>query len=77
MGPTDPRWSEAGLAVGAAGGGTRGGGGGATVVRREDLSCLGCHLKVCPIGHPCLSALDPAAVVAAALARLRPTPTGC
>jgi len=66
MGPTDPRWSEGGLVVG-----TRGGGGGTTVVRREDLSCLGCHLKVCPIGHPCLAALDPGAVVEAAVARAR------
>lgn len=57
MGPTDPRWSAGDERT-------------TTVVRREDLSCLGCHLKACPIGHPCLVGLDPARVVAAALERL-------
>lgn len=58
MGPTDPRWSAGDEAT-------------ATVVRREDLSCLGCHLKACPIGQVCLAGLDPEIVVAAALARVR------
>jgi heptosyltransferase-2 len=53
MGPTDPRWGE---------------GGGARVVRNESLSCLGCHLVKCPIGHPCMEALPPEAVVEAAVA---------
>ncbi len=55
MGPTDPRWSAHSEA---------------TVVRREDLDCLACHLKVCPIGLPCMETLDPAAVAAACVARL-------
>ncbi len=76
MGPTDPRWSEGGIGRGSIAG-TEGGGGGTTVVRREDLTCLGCHLKVCPIGHPCLSALDPLEVVKAAVARVRKPPKGC
>ncbi len=59
MGPTDPRWSEGDDAT-------------TTVVRRGDLNCLGCHLMACPFGHVCLTGLDPAIVVAAALARVRP-----
>jgi heptosyltransferase-2 len=61
MGPTDPRWS---------------GGDGATttVVRREGLSCLGCHLKACPIGHPCMRDLPPGAVADACIARLGGAP---
>lgn len=55
MGPTDPRWT----------GHSR-----ARVVRREDLSCLGCHHRVCPIEHPCLSALEPERVAAAVVAAL-------
>lgn len=58
MGPTDPRWSAGDEAT-------------VTVVRREDLSCLSCHLRACPIGHPCMAGLDPESVVAAALARVR------
>jgi heptosyltransferase-2 len=58
MGPTDPRWSAGDEAT-------------TTVVRREDLSCLGCHLKACPIGHVCMAGLDPEIVAAAALARAR------
>lgn len=59
FGPTDPRWSE-------------GDGDLVTVVRRDDLDCLGCHLKVCPIGHPCMKGLDPAVVARACVARVRP-----
>lgn len=51
LGPTDPRWS---------------GRSGATVVRREDLTCLGCHARTCPLGHhACLSSLDPAQILEA------------
>jgi ADP-heptose:LPS heptosyltransferase len=57
LGPTDPGW-------------TRGDEGFVSVVRREDLSCLGCHLRACPIGHPCMLTLDPSVVATAALARL-------
>jgi heptosyltransferase-2 len=56
MGPTDPRWSE---------------GGGARVVRNEELACLGCHLKKCPIGIVCMTALDPARIADAALRSLQ------
>lgn len=55
MGPTDPRWS---------------GHSAATVVRKEDLDCLACHRKECPIGLPCMRELGPAAVADAILARL-------
>jgi heptosyltransferase-2 len=57
MGPTDPRWSAGDAAT-------------TTVVRHEALSCLGCHLKTCPIGHGCMRDLPPEAVAAACLARL-------
>lgn len=55
MGPTDPRWS---------------GHSEATVVRKEDLDCLACHRKECPIGLPCMRELAPKAVAEAILARL-------
>jgi len=55
MGPTDPRWSEP----------TR-----ARLVRVERLACLGCHLKRCPIGLPCMLDLTPESVAEAALAVL-------
>lgn len=58
FGPTDPRWS----------GGDEGS---VTVVRREDLDCLGCHLKVCPIGHPCMKGLDPTLVARACVVRVQ------
>ncbi len=54
MGPTDPRWS---------------GHSEATLVRREDLDCLGCHLKACPIGLPCMR-IEPEEVGEAILGRL-------
>jgi heptosyltransferase-2 len=57
MGPTDPGW-------------TRGDEATTTVVRNEALTCLGCHLRACPIGHPCMAGLDPADVARAAIARL-------
>jgi heptosyltransferase-2 len=57
-GPTDPAWGSGDAAL-------------VTVVRREGLSCLGCHLRTCPIGHPCLSGLEPAVVAAACLDRVR------
>ena len=57
IGPTDPRWSAHSEA---------------TVLRNESLSCLGCHLKTCPIGHPCMQDLDPVRVADAASALLEP-----
>ncbi len=61
LGPTDPRWTE----------GSR-----ATVVRNESLSCLGCHLRRCPIGHPCLDDLDPETLVEAVVRALAPPGPG-
>lgn len=61
MGPTDPRWSAGDEAT-------------TTIVRREDLDCLGCHLRSCPIGHPCMLGLSPHLVVRACVDRLAATP---
>lgn len=62
MGPTDPRW---------------GGGGEARVVRREDLQCLGCHRRTCPLHHhACLAELDPMLLVEAVRAATRARPGG-
>lgn len=55
MGPTDPRWS---------------GHSEAAVVRKEDLPCLACHQKECPIDLPCMRELPPQDVGEAILARL-------
>ena len=55
IGPTDPRWSE---------------GGRASVLRQDGLDCLGCHLKKCPIGLPCMNDLDPGRVSGAVLETL-------
>jgi hypothetical protein len=56
VGPTDPRW---------------GAGGPSAVLRVEDLDCLACHQRACPLAdHPCMSRLEPARVVAAAVSRL-------
>ncbi len=55
MGPTDPRWS---------------GHSQAEIVRKEDLDCLACHKKACPIGLPCMLELPPEDVAAAILRAL-------
>lgn len=52
MGPSDPRWTAHSHHA---------------VVRHEGLPCLACHLKRCPIEHPCMQQLDPERVVAQAL----------
>lgn len=57
MGPTDPRWSSGDEDL-------------VTILRKEDVDCLGCHLRVCPIGHPCMRTMDPGVVAAAVLERL-------
>ncbi|MHC5012424.1 MAG: glycosyltransferase family 9 protein [Planctomycetota bacterium] len=44
MGPTDPEWTAESPAV---------------IVRKDGLPCLGCHLRACPIEHPCMRTLDP------------------
>ncbi len=51
MGPTDPRHTQCHLDK--------------TIVLREDLPCSPCHLKVCPIDHPCMLNLTPEKVFAA------------
>ena len=45
MGPTDPRHTNCHL--------------GQTVILREDLPCVPCHKKVCPIDHPCMIDMTP------------------
>ena len=54
MGPTDPRYTNACLDQTA-------------VVRTADLYCLGCHEKVCPTEHECMTLLPPQRVLDAAL----------
>lgn len=52
-GPTHPAWSAHALEQ-------------TVILRREELPCLGCHHKRCPLpGHPCMNDLAPAAVAAA------------
>lgn len=51
-GPTHPAWSAHALEH-------------TTILRREELDCLNCHKKVCPIqDHPCMTRITPEAVVA-------------
>ncbi len=45
MGPTDPRHTNCHLDK--------------TVILREDLPCVPCHKKVCPIDHPCMIEMTP------------------
>ena len=45
MGPTDPRHTNCHLEQ--------------TVILREDLPCVPCHKKVCPIDHPCMIEMTP------------------
>ncbi len=56
MGPTDPLWTE---------------GDGAELVCNVSLDCLGCHLRVCPIDHPCMLELGPERVAETVLHALR------
>ncbi len=54
-GPTHPAWSAHGLEK-------------TILVRREELHCLQCHHKVCPLAnHPCMAELSPQHVVEAVL----------
>lgn len=48
-------------------------GSGHRTIRREGLSCLGCNLTSCPIGHPCMLGLEADTVLATARAMLSPT----
>lgn len=54
-GPTHPGWSAHSLDS-------------TTILRAEDVDCLGCHHKTCPIDHRCMTRIQPT-VVAEALER--------
>lgn len=56
-GPTHPEWSAHALDS-------------TTILRRDELDCLNCHEKVCPIDHRCMIRIAPDDLVAAGLARL-------
>jgi len=56
-GPTHPQWSAHALEK-------------TTILRRDELDCLNCHKKICPLhGHPCMTRITPEAVVHAILHR--------
>jgi heptosyltransferase-2 len=58
LGPTHPAWGSGDEAL-------------VTAMRREEVPCLACHLRECPVpGHPCMERVDPAELAAACLARL-------
>jgi len=44
---------------------------GVHVLTAEDVECRPCYLRTCPIDHRCMTRIDPARVVEAALATLR------
>jgi heptosyltransferase-2 len=46
MGPTDPRYTAIHLDE-------------TEVLRREELDCIACHHKVCPIDHRCMRWITP------------------
>jgi len=57
-GPTHPAWSAHALES-------------TTILRREELDCLNCHLKICPkADHPCMNRILPADVVRAVVKAL-------
>jgi len=50
-GPTHPQWSAHALEK-------------TTILRRDELDCLNCHHKICPLGdHPCMTRIAPETVV--------------
>ena len=54
-GPTHPQWSAHALEK-------------TTILRRNELDCLNCHHKICPLSnHPCMTRIAPDAVVQAVL----------
>jgi heptosyltransferase-2 len=57
MGPTDPRYTAFCLER-------------QEVIYREDVDCLGCHLKVCPIDHRCMDRITAEEVARRSLALL-------
>ncbi len=52
MGPTDPRYSNANLDE-------------TIILRRDELDCIACHHKTCPIDHRCMRWITPDDVMAA------------
>jgi lipopolysaccharide heptosyltransferase II len=56
-GPTHPEWSAHSLAK-------------TTVLRREELDCLNCHEKICPIDHRCMTRISPSDLQSAAQDRM-------
>lgn len=62
-GPTHPGWSAHAL-------------GGTTILRRDELDCIACHEKICPIDHRCMTQIPADAVADAVLKRLGPEPLG-
>jgi heptosyltransferase II len=56
-GPTHPEWSAHALEK-------------TTLLRREELDCLNCHEKICPIDHRCMTRILPSDLQAAVLLRL-------
>ena len=56
-GPTHPEWSAHALDA-------------TTILRRNELDCLNCHEKVCPIDHRCMTRIAPRDLVEAGIARL-------
>lgn len=55
-GPTHPQWSAHALEK-------------TTILRREELDCLNCHRKICPLSdHPCMTRIAPETVVHAVVA---------
>lgn len=56
-GPTHPDWSAHALNS-------------TTILRRDELDCLNCHEKICPIDHRCMTRIAPDDLVAAGLAWL-------
>jgi lipopolysaccharide heptosyltransferase II len=59
-GPTHPGWSAHALDR-------------TTILRRDDVDCLNCHHKICPIDHRCMTRLEPAEVAQAVLAAVPAT----
>ena len=54
-GPTHPQWSAHALEK-------------TTILRREELDCLNCHRKVCPLSdHPCMTRIAPETIVHAVI----------
>lgn len=50
-GPTHPQWSAHALEK-------------TTILRRDELDCLNCHHKICPLSnHPCMTRITPETVV--------------